>query len=236
VRADCTFLLTYWRSAAANVTADSIFVDAGSNIGSCTLLLVANGAPTVAFEPQPSNLFYLTSNVLALEPEARARVRVHPVGLGAVRAKHTMFAQKGNAGNSVIDKVVPDHFTQAADMTANSFDILVDTLDNALWSKAARARGEPPPRIPLLKMDVQGYEGRLLAGAKHLLAARAIGAIKTELAGAWLRAQGVTPRMLCATLEAAGFRLANSAGAAVSLDDCERTGDGITDLFAMLRE
>jgi FkbM family methyltransferase len=217
------------------VSADSIFVDAGSNIGSCGLLLAANGATTVAFEPQPSNLFYLTSSVLALEPAARARVTLHPVGLGPARAKHTMFAQRGNAGNSVIDLVVPDHITQAADMSANKFDIFVDTLDNALWPKAVRSH-VPPPHIPLMKMDVQGYEAKLLAGAKHLLAARAIKAIKTELAGAWLRAQGVTPRMLCATLESHGFRLANAAGVPVSLDDCERTGDGITDLFATLRE
>ncbi len=217
------------------MTAESIFVDAGANIGSCSLLLSSNGARTVSFEPQPSNLFYLTSSVLALEPDARARVRVHPVGLGPARAKHTIFAQKGNAGNSVIDVVVPDHFTQAADMTANKFDVFVDTLDNALWPKAVRS-STPPPNIPLMKMDVQGYEGKLLAGAKHLLAARAIKAIKTELAGAWLRAQGITPRALCATLEAHNFRLANSAGQAVSLDDCERTGDGITDLFATLRD
>ncbi len=116
-------------------------------------------------------------------------------------------------------------------MALHKFEINVDTLDNAMWPAYRHAL--QPPNIALLKIDAQGFEVKLLQGAQRLLAARAIKAIKTELAGNWLKAQGTSPRKLCALLEFHGFKLSNTAGP-VSLDECERTGEGISDLYAVL--
>jgi hypothetical protein len=143
-----------------------------------------------------------------------------------------MFAQAGNEGNSVMDAVVPDDDVQAREMSNHKFYVHVDTLDEALWPRERREVGLPPPDVPLLKLDVQGFKEKVLRGATHLLAAHAIGAIKTELAGKWLRAQGTTPRRFCAQLEAYGFRLSRADGRQITLDECEQTGDGISDLFA----
>ena len=56
-------------------------------------------------------------------------------------------------------------------------------------------------------MDVQGYECRLLAGAQRLLAARAIRAMKLEVAPRWLRKQGCSAMKLYTKLRGAGFHL-----------------------------
>ena len=194
--------------------------------------MAANGVRTVAFEPQPSNLYYLTNSLLALKEDERRLVTLHPTGLGSTRGSHVMFAQAGNEGNSVLDAVVPDNDAQALEMGNHKYNVHVDTLDEVLWPRERRESGHLPPNVPLLKLDVQGFEEKVLRGATHLLAARAIGAIKTELAGKWLRAQGTTPRRFCAQLEAYGFRLSSVDGKHITLDGCEQVGDGVSDLFA----
>ena len=62
----------------------ALFVDAGANIGSCSLLMLHLGIPTVSFEPLPSNLYYLTASVLANAGFA-SRLTLYGVALGDPR-------------------------------------------------------------------------------------------------------------------------------------------------------
>ena len=86
---------------------------------------------------------------------------------------------------------------------AHQPSVRVDTLDALLWPDASA----PPPRVALMKLDVQGFEVQLLRGARRLLNASAIRTIKFEVATKWLHAQGTTAVALCAYLDGHGFRM-----------------------------
>ncbi len=77
---ECSPLATLWQRRKE--PKGSIFVDAGANIGSCTLLMLAIGAATHSFEPMPANLFYLRESI-ARNPKFSAEFNLHPCGLGA---------------------------------------------------------------------------------------------------------------------------------------------------------
>lgn len=170
-----------------------------------TLMMLALGIETIAFEPLPANLFYLTSAVLANRPAFRAHLTLHPIALGAASGTTPLYSQRGNAGNTVVNAPVGDsQANEAAMVHAGAVtQILVSTLDSRMWPDNTA----PAPRITLLKMDVQGYECRLLAGAQRLLAARAIRAMKLEVAPRWLRKQGCSAMKLYTKLRGAGFHL-----------------------------
>lgn len=51
-------------------------------------------------------------------------------------------------------------------------------------------------RIDLIKIDVEGYESKVLAGATRLLRERRIGAILCEFNEMWLRKAGSSPKAL----------------------------------------
>ena len=163
------------------------------------------GIETIAFEPLPANLFYLTSAVLANKPAFRAHLTLHPIALGAASGTIPLYSQRGNAGNTVVNAPVGDsQADEAAMVHAGAVaQILVSTLDSRMWPDSTA----PAPRIALLKMDVQGYECRLLAGAQRLLAARAIRTVKLEVAPRWLRKQGCSAMELYTKLHGAGFHL-----------------------------
>jgi FkbM family methyltransferase len=198
---------------------DGIFIDVGANIGSCTVLIAGHRFQTHAFEPQPDNLFYLKAT-LANNEELRSWVTVHEVGLGDHEHGSVIYRQEGNAGNSVVGLVHPDDPANVSDrlmMGKNRANVTIQVLDDVLWPDAHR----PAPRIALMKIDVQGYEVKVLKGARRLLSARSIQAIKTELAPAHLGAHGSAPAHLCAMLHDAGFSLfAKLRGAPLSIRRC----------------
>ena len=149
-----------------------LFVDVGANIGSCSLFMAAQGINVVAFEPHPSNLYYFTRSV---EMNVKAgifpkhRVKIYPYGCGDRDATSTIFTEVGNLGNSVVGAPVSD----SSDIKRSSVNhtIRIVTLDSVLWPVPTL----PPPAIPCMKMDVQGFETKALRGAARLMGAKVRG-------------------------------------------------------------
>lgn len=115
------------------------FVDVGSNIGACTFTLLAAGATVVAFEPTPSNLFYLTQTVAInrkAHPDWVKRLIVFPVGLGEGTFTSRVYPEPGNAGNAVIGRPVLDNETDVTSgagrkrMEELSFEVSIHRLDD----------------------------------------------------------------------------------------------------------
>ena len=122
------------------------------------------------------------------------------MAVGEAKGHSLIYRQANNGGNSVIGVVQPDQPSDYDQMARNSEPVTISTLDDELWS-------EPPPRILVMKMDIQGFEVKALHGARRLLAARAIQHIQLEADPAFLRAQNTSTAELCGLLIDAGFTL-----------------------------
>ena len=132
------------------------FIDVGANVGSYTVLASAVcGATTLAVEPDPDAADHLRDNI-RLNGLA-AKVTLLQVALGAY---------EGRAGFS-IGRDTCNHVAGAG-----SRKVRLTTLDAA----AAAANMRPK----LIKMDVEGYESHVIAGAAHTLAGRDLLAVLSE--------------------------------------------------------
>jgi len=182
-----------------------LFVDAGANVGACTLhMLLATSAKVVSFEPSGANLFHASSSILRVREHApAARLRLYPIALGASNATGLLYSAIGNAGHSVVDSKGAFYAPKGHEAAQR---ILVRMLDDVLWPEPARFKA-PPPTVLLLKLDVEGFECKALHGMRHLLQAHAIRFIKTEVFDYGLRQQGCSGVELQQLLATAGFRL-----------------------------
>jgi len=214
---DCDILVTMWGQQARAADAvrahnpEGIFVDAGANIGACTLLMGAVGHTTIGFEPLRANLFYLTSGILGNEEKIREKISVYQLGLGTHSMNISAYAASGNAGNTQLGSMVKDWPSQTWSVEAA---IPVMALDDILWPDPST----PPPHVRLMKMDVQGYEVKILKGAKRLLEAGAIGIIKSELTSMFLAGQGTSAMEMVTIMMEHGYVLTGENDELVNID------------------
>lgn len=125
--------------------AGDLFVDVGANVGSYTLLASgAAGATSVAFEPVPQTVAHLRANILA---NALSRtVEVREICLGSHNGV-VLFTNDADTVNHV------------ARQGEAGIEVPMRRLDEEV---------EGP--IALLKVDAEGSDGDVLAGAQRLLA------------------------------------------------------------------
>lgn len=125
-----------------------LFVDAGANIGSYTVLAGgAVGADVAAFEPIPTTFAALERNV-ALNALGD-RVRCYNLGLGAAE-EILRFTSQGDTVNHVL----------AEGEDGPSIEVPVRPLDDVLDGRCPT----------LVKIDVEGWEAHVLAGMPKILA------------------------------------------------------------------
>lgn len=134
------------------ITAD-VLVDVGANYGLYTCLAGRRGLPVIAIEPLPANLRLLYQNI---EDNGLRDVQVHPVALGNQSGLVTLFGS--GTGASLIEG-----WAGATQRTV----VPVHTLDAILTGA-----GVLDKRL-VVKMDVEGSELGVLAGAERALAANA---------------------------------------------------------------
>ncbi len=132
--------------------------DVGANVGVYTVLAAGvAGADVAAIEPSPGTLPHLRDNIRL--NDLSARVRVHPLAMGDAVGGLFLTTRRGAANrvrlSGEVDAGVP---------------ILASTLD-VVFSR------ETPL---LLKLDVEGYELRVLAGGIRLLSHPALRAVLAE--------------------------------------------------------
>ena len=148
---DCEWLVMAWRSHDDPETRGErqpdTFVDAGANIGACSLeMLLRTDARVVAFEPSPVNRFYLTRTLRMAarrDPSISRRIVVVPFALGADYQQSQLHLSGG--GSKVMPSIAGGGITQNA--TTGTAAIEMRSLDGTL---------APDLRIRLLKLDVSG--------------------------------------------------------------------------------
>jgi FkbM family methyltransferase len=156
------------------------FVDVGANAGTYTVLASGvAGAFTDAFEPVPSTADRLEFNILV---NALGNVvTVHRVGIGSCRGV-LPFAVAEDTVNHVASE----------DELAEEFP--VETLDRVLSRKAPT----------LIKIDVEGFEPNVLAGAAEVLKSKSLLALIVEINSSYER-YGFSVDNVMGPLSDAGF-------------------------------
>ena len=160
--------------------AERHFIDVGANIGyfSCLMSKLAGPSGTVlAVEPEPNNLKLLERN---LKINRLTNVTVHACALGAREgtAKLGLYKPANRGRHSILD----------AD-PGRSVEVKVRTLD-----ELARSSAGGIAVWSLVKIDVEGYEGFVLAGAKETLPR--MESLVMEFSPALLKRAGLDPEPL----------------------------------------
>jgi len=173
------FLLTRFAAPA-----ERNFIDVGANIGYFSCLMSKLAGPSgkvLAVEPEPNNLKLLEQN---LKINQLTNVTVHACALGAKEGSAMLGLYKpANRGrHSILD-------TDAK----STIEVRLRTLDDLAKSSASDATS-----WSLVKIDVEGYEGFVLAGARETLPR--IESLVMEFSPALLRRAKVDPASLLDTL------------------------------------
>ncbi len=151
-----------------------LFVDVGANVGTYTILAASVGARPLSLEPVPSTYHDLQANVRHNGMESRVDRR----NVGAGRASSRLrFTQNLGSMNRV------------AGAGEEGLEVAVEPLDSLLAGSAAR----------VIKIDVEGFEAEVLAGAGATLASPGLLGLIIE--------RGVADDEVRRTMMTAGFSM-----------------------------
>ena len=176
---------------AAILRPGDVFFDVGANIGHHSLVAASRGAQVHAFEPVPRLAERLRENFRFNGIEDRLVLNVAAVG--AESGEAVLYeADRADDGSHSIIPGVP-----AASHRPHQVKVL--TLDGY----AADARLRPA----LIKVDVEGYEARVLDGATRLLAGNPRPFVVLETGDRLADQIGESARSVLGRLEALGYRL-----------------------------
>ena len=153
------------------------FIDVGANIGYFSCLMSKLAGPTgkvLAIEPEPQNLNLLEQNIAI---NNLTNVVVHPCAIGA------------REGSAMLGLYKPSNRGRHSILETNAktrIKIPVRTLDDL-----AKQSGTNIKSWSLVKIDVEGYEGFVIDGAKETLPR--IETLVMEFSPAILRMAGLDP-------------------------------------------
>jgi FkbM family methyltransferase len=172
----------------AGLPRGGVFIDCGANIGYFSALAarqVGEGGLVLSLEPSPRE-FQRLSWAVAHNPHS-CQWRTLNLAAGDAEGQ---IAINDHAGHTGMNRV-----------SDSGRACLVRTLD------AVAADEIPAPRlIDLIKIDVEGYELRVLRGMDGLFAARRVKTVVAEITDAFLQQFGDSKEALYAYLQSHGFR------------------------------
>jgi FkbM family methyltransferase len=157
-----------------------IFVDVGANVGYFTALaasIVGKAGRVISFEPSPYAFNRLRAMV---EKSGLSQVSLVPAGLGDAPGELNIYLGIGSDNHSP---------TMIAHEGTTATVVAVKKLDDALGELGC-------DRIDFMKIDVEGFEPRVLAGATQLLREGRIRSILCEFNEHWLAQAGSSPAEL----------------------------------------
>ncbi len=137
------------------LTHNDVVYDIGANIGVISLLTAMHGNNTVtavhSFEPEPRNHAQLLRNI-ALNNQSHI-ITAHQLALGADNGNVALHV-RGNTGDG-------RHSIATQNGAKDTINVALKTTDQFV------SEGHPAPTV--LKIDVEGAEGQVLAGMASLM-------------------------------------------------------------------
>ncbi len=189
-----------------------VAADIGANIGWHTIELAQFGGSAGkvwAFEPEPRNFHALCRNI-----EANRCTTVHAVNAaaGAMAGETTLWVSKSHGG---------DHRTyrDPADPRQRHVSVRILSLDE-FWG--------PDARVDVVKMDVQGAEGQVLAGMRRTMRANPQMCLMMEFWPQGLSAAGSDPESVLRMMQEEGFGIGIVNGV-------HRRTDPVHDISALVK-
>ena len=177
----------------------AVVLDIGANNGGFSAMVIAHqpNADIYAFEPLPEMM-----QKLAAIPPGSHRLVILPLALGAAPGA-ARFNVHAHPDSSSLLPAHPDYKNLYPDQSAvaGHIDVRVETLDG--WAAQNGLSGDQT--VDLIKMDVQGYEGHVIAGGKQVL--RSTRFLIVEAALYPLYEGGILIDELSAELRELGFEL-----------------------------
>lgn len=164
------------------------FLDVGANFGYFTLLassLVGEAGRVLAVEPSPYASRRLAETV---RRNPLPQAEVFPLGLSSEPGTLNLYLSPSGFHSP----------TMSASSGGDPVAVPVRRLDDCLDEWGVET-------VDLMKMDVEGHEPHVLAGASRVLGSGRIRAVLCEFNDHWLRQQGSSPQALYDTFGAAGF-------------------------------
>jgi len=135
--------------------AGDVLYDVGANIGLISILMAkyesCSTLQVFCFEPEPKNFNQLSNNIEL--NQLGQRVSCHQMALGAAQGEIALHV-RGTAGEG-------RHSIATDKGATDSIQVKLDTLSNF-----ASEAGKPPT---VVKIDVEGAEGQVLAGMNALM-------------------------------------------------------------------
>ncbi len=208
---DLTQRTTYWQGArfeypTAEILAEwgragtAVFFDIGSNYGffSYWMLSQVAGLRVEAFEPNPATYERVRG---IIGRNGLTRMRAWNLGLSDAPGRLMLHAGVVDSGHSTFG----DHPELAGGARG---EVAVTTFD--LWRREA---GLALPEVPswVAKIDVEGFELRVLRGMREALVARAFAGLMVEINEFTLKLCGTSPAEVFALLAEVGYvSLANT--------------------------
>ena len=162
-----------------------IMLDLGGNTGRMSMPRVILGDATAAYcaEPDPLNYECLVRNTL--ENGLNGLVLPDNVAIGATHGRAVLSRASSCGAHTLAERVRPK---------GGTIEVPVTTLD--AWVSRL---GIDLDLVTFVKVDVQGWEGHVLAGAEQVLSRRHI-AWEIEFKPVLLRRAGTEPAEMCRLL------------------------------------
>ena len=144
----CEFTVDYFCPGPRRVC-----LDVGANIGQTTIGFSPYFQKIISFEPNPPVYECLLKNI---EEHNLKNVNTHRIGIGDVVEKRDFKYNHIKPGTSRF----LENGEKAGGSAGRRTNIKIETLDNFLFKNT---------EVDLIKIDVEGYEEKVVTGAKNLL-------------------------------------------------------------------
>lgn len=210
VDAEWEYLLGYVKESATTeflssfIKRDMTFVDVGANVGYFTLLAASLGARVVAYEPTP-------------EVYTRLRENIELNGLQNVTLMNAAVAEK--AGTLTFHQSPDDPEANSIFGEGECIQVQAVALDDDLSRRDIR-------QVDLLKIDAEGAEPLVLAGAAKLLSSEHPPVMVIEVNPYCLRNAGSSAEALLELIKSSGYRC-------IEIEIASYRGERVANVLAM---
>ncbi len=136
------------------ISKNDYILDIGANIGCTSILFGELSKKVYSFEPSPTTFSYLQKNILQ---SGLKNIEVLNIGLGSSSGESTITFSPANRSGGFVSNL-----TQAS-IGHTVENIQIKTVDEILESLK-------PPAVNFIKIDVEGFEGHVIQGAKATIA------------------------------------------------------------------